>query len=112
MKSRTMIIAAGLPLGLAGVAAAMWLPVSGGEGRPSASASLMQANFSVENMTCATCPITVRKAMQAVDGVHDVSVDYAAKTATARFDPARTSVGAIAAASANAGYPARARGSL
>jgi len=68
---------------------------------------LQSARFAVENMTCATCPITVRRAMMGVEGVKEVAVDYQAKTATARFDPTLTSIGAIAAASTNAGYPAK-----
>lgn len=63
--------------------------------------------FTIENMTCAACPITVRKAMQGVDGVKSVDVDFGAKTATVVFDPAVTTPDAIAKASTNAGYPAR-----
>jgi len=62
--------------------------------------------FAIEKMTCAACPITVRAAMQSVDGVVSVSVDFDAKTATAIFDAAKTDAAEIGAASANAGYPA------
>ncbi len=62
--------------------------------------------FAIEKMTCAACPITVRAAMQGVDGVTSVSVDFDAKTATVVFDAAETSAAQIGAASANAGYPA------
>lgn len=64
--------------------------------------------FAVENMTCATCPITVRKAMEKVKGVTKVVVDFDNKIATAVFDPAVTTADAIAAASTSAGYPAQA----
>ncbi len=64
------------------------------------------AIFAVENMTCGLCPVTVKKAMEGVEGVRSVEVDFAAKKATVVFDPALTTVEAIAAASANAGYPA------
>jgi periplasmic mercuric ion binding protein len=40
----------------------------------------------VKNMTCAVCPITVKKALEHVSGVQQVSVDYASKTATVQFD--------------------------
>lgn len=63
--------------------------------------------FAIENMTCATCPITVRKAMEGVNGVKSVNVDFGAKTATVIFDPAVTTPDMIAQASTNAGYPAR-----
>ncbi len=63
--------------------------------------------FAIENMTCAACPITVRIAMQGVEGVKSVDVDFGAKTATVVFDPAVTTSDAIARASTNAGYPAK-----
>lgn len=64
-------------------------------------------SFEVEKMSCALCPVTVRKAMEGVEGVRRVDVDFESRTATVTFDDARTSVAAIAQASANAGYPAR-----
>lgn len=66
--------------------------------------------FAVDNMTCALCPITVKRAMEGVDGVRVVEIDFEARTATVVFDTAATSADAIAAASANAGYPALVRG--
>ncbi len=65
------------------------------------------ASFAVDNMTCATCPITVRTAMSRVDGVRSVAVDFASKRATVSYDAARATPDAIAAASTDAGYPAR-----
>jgi mercuric ion binding protein len=52
------------------------------------------------------CPITVRKAMEGVDGVVDAKIDYDNKTATVTFDDARTSPTEIAKASTEIGYPA------
>ena len=62
--------------------------------------------FVVEKMTCATCPIAVRKAMQRVDGVKDVKVDLDSKTAVVTFDASKTTADAIGAASKNVGFPA------
>jgi len=62
--------------------------------------------FTVEKMTCATCPFTVRKAMKNVDGVIDAKVDYDSKTATVTFDDAQTTPAEIANASTKIGYPA------
>ena len=62
--------------------------------------------FSIENMTCAACPITVKKAMARVEGVKEVIVDFDAKTATAVFDPTIAKVEDIASASTDVGYPA------
>ena len=75
------------------------------------AASSQSATFAIENMTCALCPVTVRKAMEGVSGVTSVSVDFENKTATVLFDPAVTDTATIAAASTNAGYPAAAIGS-
>lgn len=66
--------------------------------------------FVIDNMTCALCPVTVKRAMEGVEGVHTVTIDFIARTATVLFDSAATSAAAIAAASANAGYPARVLG--
>jgi mercuric ion binding protein len=62
--------------------------------------------LAVENMTCATCPITVRMAINAVMGVKEVDVDFAKKAATVVFDDALTNVDALAQASTEAGFPA------
>ena len=62
--------------------------------------------FDVEKMTCATCPIAVRKAMQRVNGVKDVSVDFEGKTATVTFDRTATTSAEIGTASTDVGFPA------
>ena len=74
---------------------------------PAISAQAQNQRFGIENMTCASCPITVRLAMKKVKGVKSVKVDFNSKTADVTFDPAITNVGEIAKASTNAGYPAR-----
>ena len=66
--------------------------------------------FAVDKMTCALCPVTVKRAMEGVEGVRTVEIDFEARTATVVFDTAATSAEAIATASANAGYPARVSG--
>lgn len=69
-------------------------------------AAEQSVTFAVDNMTCALCPVTVKRAMESVEGVRDVEIDFAARTATVVFDAAATSADAIAQASADAGYPA------
>jgi mercuric ion binding protein len=64
------------------------------------------ATFAIEKMTCQMCPITIRKAIEKVDGVIKATVDYDTKTATVIFDPTKTNTNVIALASTNAGYPA------
>ncbi|MGH7128969.1 MAG: cation transporter, partial [Planctomycetaceae bacterium] len=73
---------------------------------PLANAAEQTVSFDVAKMTCALCPLTVRKAMERVDGVRQVEVDYDSKTATVTFDDTRTGAAEIAQASTNAGYPA------
>lgn len=65
------------------------------------------ATLSVQNMTCAACPIVVKKAMSRVDGVSRVEVNFERREAVVTFDDARTTVQAIAKVSADAGYPAQ-----
>lgn len=64
------------------------------------------ASISVEKMTCATCPITVRAAMRRVDGVKTVNVDLESKTAIVTYDPSVTNASDIADASSDVGFPA------
>ena len=75
-----------------------------------AMADETKATFTVEKMTCATCPLTVRIAMERVDGVIDAKVDLDSKTATVIFDDSETNVNEIAEASTNVGFPATPNG--
>jgi mercuric ion binding protein len=76
-------------------------------GISAADKSVSTATFEVEKMTCATCPITVRKAMQRVEGVSEVQVDFESKSATVTYDSSTTTAQDIADASSNVGFPAR-----
>jgi len=59
----------------------------------------------VQNMTCAVCPITVKKSLQSVSGVSDASIDFAKKTARVTYDPDKAKSDDLTAATTNAGYP-------
>jgi periplasmic mercuric ion binding protein len=59
----------------------------------------------VRNMTCAVCPITIKKALERVPGVSDAKVDFERKIARVLFDPDRASPDALTRATADAGYP-------
>jgi len=77
---------------------------------PSSSAAaeapaVRSVTLAVEKMSCAACPITVRKALERVPGVSRVTVDYDRKTAVVTFDPARASIEALTRATTEAGYP-------
>ncbi len=68
--------------------------------------SSQAVTLDMQNMTCAMCKITIKKALQGVEGVQKVSVDADAKTADVTFDPQKTSIEALIKATTNAGYPA------
>lgn len=73
---------------------------------PSVWAAPQTVTLSVPGMTCAACPITVKKALSRVEGVSKAEVTYEKREAKVTFDDARTSVQALIKASADAGYPA------
>lgn len=59
----------------------------------------------VQNMTCAACPITVKRALERVPGVSDVKVDLKRKIATVYVDLDRTSTVKLTKATTDAGFP-------
>ncbi len=63
------------------------------------------ATLAVDNMDCAVCPITVRKALEKVPGVESAAVDLKSKRAVVAYDPAKTTPEALTKATANAGFP-------
>ena len=69
------------------------------------AADSQTAVLDVQNMSCPMCPLTVTKALQKVPGVADAKVDFEHKTATVKFDPAKTNLAALAKATTDAGYP-------
>ena len=73
--------------------------------RASEEPALETITLAVDNMTCRMCPITVRKSLTRIDGVHKATVDFDNKTATVEFDPRKTRVDDLIAATTNAGYP-------
>ncbi len=70
-----------------------------------ASDTEQTATFDVEKMTCATCPITVRKAMLRVDGVKEANVDLDSKTAVVTYDAELATPVEIGRASTDVGFP-------
>ncbi|HCF6318540.1 TPA: mercury resistance system periplasmic binding protein MerP [Pseudomonas aeruginosa] len=61
--------------------------------------------LSVPGMTCAACPITVKKALTKVEGVTKAEVSYEKREAIVTFDDAKTSAQALTKAREDAGYP-------
>ncbi|HBF50602.1 MAG TPA: mercury resistance system periplasmic binding protein MerP [Massilia sp.] len=68
-------------------------------------AATKTVTLSVPGMTCAACPITVKKALTKVDGVQKAEVSYEKREAVVTFDDAKTNADALTKATANAGYP-------
>lgn len=68
-------------------------------------AAQQTVTLAVPGMSCAACPITVKKALTQVEGVTRAEVDYAARQAVVTFDDARTGVASLTNATADAGYP-------
>ena len=71
----------------------------------SAWAASKTVTLSVPGMTCAACPITIKKALTDVDGVTDAEVSFDKKEAVVTFDDTKTDVSALIEATTNAGYP-------
>ncbi len=59
----------------------------------------------VSGMTCASCPYIVKQSLTAVDGVTDVEVSFAEKTAVVSFDDSKTEVAALTVATGDMGFP-------
>lgn len=73
-------------------------------------AAVQTVTLSVPGMNCATCPITVKKALSKVAGVNDVKVSYEKREAKVSFDDAKTNVQTLTLATKEAGYPSSALG--
>lgn len=76
-------------------------------GMGSAFAAQQTVTLAVDNMTCSTCPYTVKKSLSQVSGVENATVSYEEKTATVTFEDTEASVEDLTSATTNAGYPSR-----
>jgi periplasmic mercuric ion binding protein len=70
-------------------------------------ASPKTVTLNVSGMTCAACPITVKKALERVGGVSKVDVRYEKKQVLVTFDDAKTNTDALVKATTDAGYPSQ-----
>lgn len=71
-------------------------------------AATRTVTLSVPGMTCAACPITVKRALTKVDGVTKTEVSFERREALVTFDDTKTNVQALTEATKNAGYPSAA----
>lgn len=65
--------------------------------------------LSAPGMNCATCPITVKKALVRVAGVAKVDVNLDQRKAVVTFDDTRAGIGQLARATTEAGFPSTAK---
>ena len=70
-----------------------------------ALAAPQTVTLSVPGMTCAACPITVKKALTKVEGVSQVDVTLEKREAVVTFDDARADTQKLTKATEDAGYP-------
>ncbi|MDP2587222.1 MAG: heavy metal translocating P-type ATPase [bacterium] len=59
--------------------------------------------FSLEGLSCASCVLSIEKALQGLSGVATVSVNFATKSATIEFDDTQVSIAQIKATVASLG---------
>lgn len=69
-----------------------------------------EVTLKVSGMYCPVCPITVRKALEKVDGVQQVSINYDAQTAIVTFDDSKVDIPTLTQATKAAGYPSTVQG--
>ncbi|MDQ1469367.1 MAG: P-type Cu+ transporter [Bryobacterales bacterium] len=55
-------------------------------------------------MTCAACARTIERQLGSTEGVEQASVNFATRTASVRFDTARTGVEGLVAAIEDVGF--------
>jgi len=73
---------------------------------PFASAKQQTVSLTVPTMDCATCPITIKTALNKVPGVANVKVSYEKREAVIVYDDAKATVADLKKATEDVGYPA------
>jgi mercuric ion binding protein len=71
-----------------------------------AQAKQQTVALNVPTMDCATCPITIKAALNKVPGVANVKVSYDKREAVIVYDDAQASVADLKKATEDVGYPA------
>lgn len=69
------------------------------------SAKEVTVKLAVKGLTCASCLYIVKETLASIEGVLDVKVANWEESATVTFDDTKTSVTALTAATAGAGFP-------
>lgn len=71
----------------------------------SAFAEERTVTLQVDGMTCASCPYIIKQTLAFIDGVKDVKVSFAEKTARVTYDDSKTKVADLTLATAEMGFP-------
>ncbi len=109
---RRTLLVVGL-LVTAGLIASPWIiggaaaTISQRSGAVLTDVHVRQVNLEVEGMTCATCNITVQKALTNLEGVKEATVTFEPPMAVVTYDPDWVSVEELTEATANVGYPSK-----
>ncbi len=77
-----------------------------------ALATMQTVTLSVPGMDCPVCPITVKKALEKMDGVKKVNVEFKSREAKVTYDDAITTADKLIKATSDAGYPSTLKGAI
>lgn len=77
---------------------------------PLAWAAQKTVTLSVPGMSCATCPITVKKALTKLGGVVDVKSNLDRRETSVVYDNTQVSLDALTRATKDAGFPSTVTG--
>lgn len=69
--------------------------------------AVQQVVLDVEGMTCASCNVTVQRALTRLEGVEAAWVTFEPPQAVVRFDPSRVTLDELTRATSDAGYSSR-----
>lgn len=105
----TLLLATAVVLGFAGlnISRYVFAGVPPAQQEQPAAAGLTRAVFPVEGMTCATCEIAVRRALNKTPGVKAARVSVISKTAEVDYDAQQTTKTALLDAINSTGYQSR-----
>ena len=67
-------------------------------------AAMQTVTLLVPEMSCAACPITVKKALSKLNGVSKIDINIAQREAIVTFDNAKTNTQALTKTTQDAGY--------
>ena len=73
-------------------------------------ADLKSVTLAVPGMDCPVCPVTVRKALEKVEGVYEIIVEYETRTVVVAYDDIRVAPAALTQATTDAGFPSTVSG--